>query len=214
MKILKYMFHFKQNIKNRLTLDYILFDEFRNVFLVYKWSTWTVFFYLLETTNSLFLHFWYSYACKVNIILVKCFPDKFLLENNRNLSKKIVDKMKVLNLNRKYLVLLGVCTTSNAFHQAVFKAAYFLVLVLQILGLLSGVWFIATYLKSDLNGVLYSGFHTSAYSTSAYSLVVGYVHQDKIVAIFQTLQCIYDECGGNNTFLPLITTFESRRSFK
>lgn len=106
-------------------------------------------------------------------------------------------KMKVLELNRKYLILLGVCSTSNANYQAMFKVIYVLVLVLQILGLLSGVWFIATFLKTDLNGVLYSGFHTSAYSTSMYSLVVGFVHQDKIWAIFQTLQCIYDDCEGN-----------------
>lgn len=105
--------------------------------------------------------------------------------------------MKVLELNRKYLIFLGVySSTSNANYRGVFKANYFLVLILQILGLLSGVWFIVTYLKSDFNGVLYSGFHTSAYSTSTYSLVVGYVQQDKIVAIFQTLQRIYDECKG------------------
>lgn len=109
-------------------------------------------------------------------------------------SKFATFEMGVLELNRKYLVLLGVCSTTNANHQAMFKVIYILVLVLQILGLLSGVWFIATYLKSDLNGVLYSGFHTSAYSTSTYSLVVGFVHQDKIVAIFQILQNIYDKC--------------------
>lgn len=102
--------------------------------------------------------------------------------------------MKVLELNRKYLILLGVCWTSNANHRFVFKVNHFLVLILQMFGLLSGVLFIITFLKTDFNGVLYSGFHTSAYSTSTYSLVVGFVHQDKIVAIFQTLQHIFDEC--------------------
>lgn len=108
--------------------------------------------------------------------------------------------MKVLELNRKYLILLGVCSTSNANHRAVFKVISVLVLVLQILGLLSGFWFIATFLKCDLNSVLYAGFHTSAYSTSTYSLLVGFVHQDKIVAIFQTLQRIFDDCEENKLF--------------
>lgn len=106
--------------------------------------------------------------------------------------------MKVLELNRKYLILLGVCSTSNPTYRAVFTANHFIVLILQILGLLSGVLFIITFLKTDFNGVLYSGFHTSAYSTSTYSLVVGFVHQDKILAIFQTLQRIYDGCMGTN----------------
>lgn len=116
-------------------------------------------------------------------------------------------KMKVLGLNRKYLILLGVCSTSNAGHQAMFKFVLIVVLVLQILGFVAGVWFIATFLKSDLNGVLYAGFHTSAYSTSMYSLVVGFVHQDEIVGTFQTLQHIYDECERNRGFFRFISSY-------
>lgn len=122
--------------------------------------------------------------------------------------------MNVLELNRKYLILLGVCSTSN--YRAVFKVNHFLVLILQILGLLSGVLFIIKFLRTDFNGVLYSGFHTSAYSTSTYSLVVGYAHQDKIVAIFQTLQRIFDECKANVAnifrFHLLLTKFSTYRS--
>lgn len=109
--------------------------------------------------------------------------------------------MKVLELNRKYLILLGVYPASNAIYRAVFKTAYFIILLLQILGLLAGVWFIVTFITTDLNSVFYAGFHTSAYSTSTYSLLVGFIDQDEIVAIFQTLQHIYDKC---NRLLPSI----------
>lgn len=127
--------------------------------------------------------------------------------------KKKREKMRVLELNRKYLIFLGVCSTSKAISRACFKANHMLVLVLQILGLLAGVWFIVTFIKTDFNGVLYSGFHTSAYSTSTYSLVVGFVHQKKIVAIFQTLQCIYDECTTTKTHHGHLFSFSFFRFF-
>lgn len=102
--------------------------------------------------------------------------------------------MEVLELSRTYLVLLGVCSTTNTLHRILFRINYFLVLLLQILGLIASIWFIITFIKTDLNSVLYAGFHTSAYSTSTYSLLVGFVYDRKMTMIFETLQCIFDKC--------------------
>lgn len=102
--------------------------------------------------------------------------------------------LKVLELSRTYFMLLGICSTTNRVHRILFRVNYFLVLILQILGLIAGIWFICTFMKSDLNSVLYAGFHTSAYSTSTYSLLVGFVCDRKMTEIFETLQSIYDEC--------------------
>lgn len=106
--------------------------------------------------------------------------------------------MKVLELNRNFLILLGVCPASNSKWSIIFKINYILVLVLQILGLMSGIWFIVQFIRIDLNSVLYAGFHTSAYSSSTYSLLVGYMVQHKILLTFTKLQKIYDE---SNCFL-------------
>lgn len=103
-------------------------------------------------------------------------------------------ELKVLEMNRNFLVWLGVCPTSTNNLRILFKVNYILVLLLQILGLLSSVWFIAKFIKTDLNNVLYAGFHTSAYSTSTYSLLIGFVFQHKIIAAFEKLQTIYDNC--------------------
>lgn len=102
--------------------------------------------------------------------------------------------MKVLTLNRKFLVLLGVCpaSSSSAWH-SVFKINFSVILLLQFLGLLSSICFIVKFISIDLNSVLYAGFHTSAYSTSTYSLLVGFMVQHKIFRAFQKLQDIYDE---------------------
>lgn len=101
--------------------------------------------------------------------------------------------MKVLSLNRQFLKILGVCPAPKSKWQFIFKLNYVVVLVLQILGLISSIWFVAVYLTKDLNSVLYAGFHTSAYSSSTYSLIVGFVVKHKITAAFDKLQVICDE---------------------
>lgn len=101
--------------------------------------------------------------------------------------------MKVLELNRSFLIWLGVCSTSKSY-RILFIVNYILVLSLQILGLLSSIWFIVKFIGKDLNSVLYAGFHASAYSTSTYSLLVGFVFQLKIMATFEKLQVIVDNC--------------------
>lgn len=120
--------------------------------------------------------------------------------------------MKVLELNLNFLIWLGVCSTSNS-NRFLFKTNYILVLLLQILGLLSSIWFIAEFIGKDLNSVLYAGFHTSAYSTSTYSLLVGYVFQHKIVTTFEKLQFIYDNCNYvclDFDFLQTISIIQSQ----
>lgn len=101
--------------------------------------------------------------------------------------------MKVLELNRNFLILLGVCPASNSKWSIIFKINFIVVLVLQILGLISSIWFIIEFIRIDLNSVLYAGFHTSAYSSSTYSLLVGFMVQHKIRRAFTKLQTIYDE---------------------
>lgn len=102
--------------------------------------------------------------------------------------------MQILSLNRKLLVWLGVCpTSSNSAWNTLFKINFYFVFLLQVWGLLSSVCFIVKFLKIDLNSVLYAGFHTSAYSSSTYSLLVGYVLHQKIFQTFEKLQVIYDE---------------------
>lgn len=107
-------------------------------------------------------------------------------------------KIKVLELNRKFLVWLGVCSTTSNHSRTSLKINYILVLLLQVFGLLSSIWFICTFIRIDLNSVLYAGFHTSAYSTSTYSLLVGFVFQHKIMATFEELQTIFDNCKLNS----------------
>lgn len=102
-------------------------------------------------------------------------------------------EMKVLELNRKLLELLGVCPESSNNLSNWHKINFIVVLLLQILGLVSSIWFIIMYLTTDLNSVLYAGFHTSAYSSSTYSLLVGFMVQHKIFETFKKLQDIYDE---------------------
>lgn len=104
-----------------------------------------------------------------------------------------VKKMKVLQLNRTFLITLGVCPAIDSKWRTLFKTNFAVLLLLQVLGLISSIWFIVTFLTVDLNGVLYAGFHTSAYSSSTYSLIVGHVVQHKISKAFDKLQIICDE---------------------
>lgn len=101
--------------------------------------------------------------------------------------------MKVLELNRNFLVSLGVCPAPQSKWKTVFKINYGLVLVLQVLGLISSIWFIVKFIKIDLNSVLYAAFHASAYSSSTYSLLVGFLLKHKIFTSFEKLQRIFDE---------------------
>lgn len=106
---------------------------------------------------------------------------------------KVAPKMKVLELNQNFLIWLGVYRASEKNLSRFFKINYILVLTLQVLGLVSSIWFIAKFIKIDLNSVLYAGFHTSAYSTSTYSLLVGFMVQQKIMSAFGQLQQIYND---------------------
>lgn len=114
-----------------------------------------------------------------------------ILKSSSNFPPKI--EMKVLEMNRNFLIFLGACPSPNSKWSIIFKINYILVLVLQILGLISSIWFIVKFIRIDLNSVLYAGFHTSAYSSSTYSLLVGYMVQHKIMLTFTKLQKIYDE---------------------
>lgn len=101
--------------------------------------------------------------------------------------------MKVLELNRNFLILLGVCPAPESKWSIIFKINYIVVLVLQVLGLISSIWFIVNFIGIDLNSVLYAGFHTAAYSSSTYSLLVGFMVQPKIMKTITKAQKIFDE---------------------
>lgn len=101
--------------------------------------------------------------------------------------------MNVLETNRNFLIVLGVCPAPDSKWRLIFKMNYILVLILQVLGLISSICFVVKYIRIDLNSVLYAGFHTSAYSSSTYSLLVGFLVQHKILLAFVKLQKICDE---------------------
>lgn len=123
----------------------------------------------------------------------KCSESNLKSSNIQSKVFSVKREMKVLELNRTFLVLLGVCPAPNSKWSTIFKLNYILMLVLQILGLISSIWFIAKFIRIDLNSVLYAGFHTSAYSSSTYSLLVGFVVKHKIMKAFTKLQTICDE---------------------
>lgn len=98
--------------------------------------------------------------------------------------------MKVLELNQRLFIFIGMFPSTNTNKRSKIRGA--ILFLLNFLGMIGSVYYVTQYIKIDLELTAHAIFQASAYVTTSFLFIFGYIYWSKFEQVFPMLQRIHD----------------------
>lgn len=98
--------------------------------------------------------------------------------------------MKVLEMNQKLFIFIGIFPSTNTKKRSKIRGA--ILFLLNFLGMIGSAYYVTQYIKIDLELTAHAIFQASAYVTTSFLFIFGYIYWSKFEQVFPMLQRIHD----------------------
>lgn len=103
--------------------------------------------------------------------------------------------MRVLELNQKLFIFIGIFPSTYTKKRSKIRGA--ILFLLNFLGMIASAYYITQLIDIDLELTAHAIFQVSAYVTTSFLFIFGYIYWPEFEKVFPMLQRIHDNCKSS-----------------